>query len=122
MFTKLFIDSLATFLHLTLKEKSITRTRLKKIIEIDSKNAYKSLSEKFFITKNQIIWAIKNEMAMTIEDVLARRTRCLFLDANETEKISPKVAEIMAEYLEKDKKWITLQLTKFKQTLKNYKV
>lgn len=95
---------------------------IKKIIEIDSKNAYKSLSEKFFITKNQIIWAIKNEMAMTIEDVLARRTRCLFLDANETEKISLKVAEIMAEYLEKDKKWIKLQLTKFKQTLKNYKV
>ena len=61
-------------------------------------------------------------MAMTIEDVLARRTRCLFLDANETEKISLKVAEIMAEYLEKDKKWIKLQLTKFKQTLKNYKV
>ena len=95
---------------------------IKKIIEIDSKNAYKSLSEKFFITKNQIIWAIKNEMAMTIEDVLARRTRCLFLDAKETEKISLKVAEIMAEYLEKDKKWIKLQLTKFKQTLKNYKV
>ena len=36
--------------------------------------------------------------------------------------MSLKVAEIMAEYLEKDKKWIKLQLTKFKQTLKNYKV
>ena len=37
MFTKLFIDSLATFLHLTLKEKSITRTKLKKLLNIFTK-------------------------------------------------------------------------------------
>ena len=63
----------------------------------------KSLSDKLYITKNQICWAIKSEMAMTLEDVLARRTRCLFLDAYETEKIAPKVAEIMAIELKKEK-------------------
>ncbi len=61
-------------------------------------------------------------MAITLEDVLARRIRCLFLDAKETEKISPIVAEIMAENLKKDKEWIKLQITKFEKTLKNYKI
>ena len=93
-----------------------------KIIALNPKNAYKSLSKKFFVTKNQIIWAVKNEMAITLEDVLARRIRCLFLDAKETEKISPIVAEIMAENLKKDKEWIKLQITKFEKTLKNYKI
>ena len=37
MLTKLFINSLATFLHLTLKEKSITRTKLKKLLNIFTK-------------------------------------------------------------------------------------
>ena len=37
MFSKLFVNSLATFLHLTLKEKSITRTKLKKLLNIFTK-------------------------------------------------------------------------------------
>ena len=37
MFTKLFIDSLATFLHLTLKEKSVTKIKLKKLLNIFTK-------------------------------------------------------------------------------------
>ena len=37
MFTKLFIDSLATFLHLTLKEKSVTKIKLKKLLSIFTK-------------------------------------------------------------------------------------
>jgi glycerol-3-phosphate dehydrogenase len=53
---------------------------------------------------------------------LARRIRCLFIDSCETEKISPIVAEIMAENLKKDKEWIKLQITKFEKTLKNYKI
>ena len=82
----------------------------------------KSLSDKLFITKNQICWAIKSEMAMTLEDVLARRTRCLFLDAYETEKIATKVAEIMAIELKKEKKWIIQELKNFNLILKNYQL
>ena len=82
----------------------------------------KSLSDKLYITKNQICWAIKSEMAMTLEDVLARRTRCLFLDAYETEKIAPKVAEIMAIELKKEKKWIIQELKNFNLILKNYQL
>ena len=59
----------------------------------------KSLSKEIFITKAQIIWAVREEMAMTLEDVLARRTRSLFLNAKATVAIAPQVAEIMAKEL-----------------------
>lgn len=96
-------------------------TEAKKVEAMDL-NGNKSLSSKLFITKNQICWAIKNEMAITLEDVLARRTRCLFLDAHETEKIAPKVAEIMAFELNKEKKWVIQELKNFNLILKNYQL
>ena len=96
-------------------------TEAKKVESLDL-NGNKSLSDKLYITKNQICWAIKNEMAITLEDVLARRTRCLFLDAYETEKIAPKVAEIMAFELKKEKKWIIQELKNFNLILKNYQL
>ena len=61
-------------------------------------------------------------MAITLEDVLARRTRCLFLDAYETEKIAPKVAEIMAFEFKKEKKWAIQELKNFNLILKNYQL
>ena len=57
--------------------------------------------------------AIQEEMAINLEDVLARRTRCLFIDANETIKIAPKVARIMAKVLKKDGAWTAKQLDLF---------
>ena len=60
---------------------------------------------KSFYFKNQIIWSIRNEMAITLEDVMARRTRSLFLDA-ESLKIAPKVLEIMAKEMRKNIDWI----------------
>jgi len=74
------------------------------------------------LTKNQIHWAVKEEMAVCLEDVLARRSRGLFIDAYETEKIAPKVAEIMASFIEKDSNWVEHQLKIFKPVLKNYQL
>ena len=79
-----------------------------------------SLSEKFYISKNLILWSVQNEMAIHLEDVLSRRVRCLFLDAEETIKIAPKVVKIMAKALNKDKSWITEELTKTNEIIKNY--
>ena len=56
-----------------------------------------SLSDQAFITRSQIRWAIRHEMAMTIEDVLARRNRILFLDAQEAINLAPVVAKIFQE-------------------------
>ena len=87
-----------------------------------NRDGNKSLSKKLFITKNQVIWAIREEMALTLEDVLARRTRCLFLDAYETENLAPKIVKIIAQELGKDKFWIDGELKKFKSLLKNYQL
>ena len=44
----------------------------------------------------EVVWAVRNEMARTVEDVLARRTRALFLNARAALRTAPAVAELMA--------------------------
>ena len=68
----------------------------------------------------EIVWATRFEMARTVEDVLARRTRALFLDATAAIEIAPQAAEIMAQELGKDKIWIENQVKEFNETAKNY--
>lgn len=71
------------------------------------------LSEKLTISVAQIIYAVRHEMAIKLEDVLARRTRALILDAEEAKRIAPSVAEIMAREAGHDKKWVENQLEEF---------
>jgi len=68
----------------------------------------------------EIVWATRFEMARTVEDALARRTRALFLDAKAAIEIAPRAAEIMARELEKDKIWIDGQIREFNKTAENY--
>ena len=94
---------------------------LKKEVEaLGRKTDNISLSDKIYITNNIIEWSIIHEMALTLEDVLARRTRCIFLDAKESKRIAPKVADKMAEVLDKDQKWIDEELKNFNKLIKNY--
>lgn len=53
------------------------------------------LSQKFGYTLAEVVWAVR-EMAITLEDVLARRVRMLFVDAREAMAAAPKAAAIMA--------------------------
>ena len=59
-------------------------------------------------------------MARTVEDILARRIRLLFLDARAAIESASKVANIMAEELNKDADWIEQQEKEFKKLAKNY--
>jgi glycerol-3-phosphate dehydrogenase len=59
-------------------------------------------------------------MAHTVEDVLSRRTRALLLDAKESIRIAPAVAEIMAKELQKDAGWINEQVTAYTQLAEGY--
>ena len=81
-----------------------------------------SLSEAVHLTKNQIIWAVREEMAMTVEDVLARRTRTLFLNAAEAKILATQVAQIMAEEMGEDQKWIENQIENFTTLTHNYQI
>jgi len=82
------------------------------------------LSEKLLLnypyTKAQVIWAVRSEMARTIEDVLARRLRILFLDARAALAMAPEVASLMATELGFDKKWEVDQVESFKKIASKY--
>ena len=71
-------------------------------------------------TADDVLRAVRSEMARTVEDVLARRTRTLFLDARAAIEIAPMVAEIMADELGKDGGWIASQIGQFNETAKTY--
>ena len=72
--------------------------------------------------KAEIIWAIRNEMAETVEDVLARRTRALFLNTKAAIEIAPQIAEIMAQECRKEfpEIWIAEQLQTFNETARHF--
>ena len=71
-------------------------------------------------TLAEVVWAIRNEMARTIEDVLARRVRLLFLDARASIECSHKVAKLLAEELGHDTIWIQNQLEDFKNVANGF--
>jgi glycerol-3-phosphate dehydrogenase len=70
----------------------------------------------------EIVWAVRNESARTIEDVLARRTRALFLNAAAAEQMAPRVANILAHELGRDAHWQEIQLAEFRALAQNYRV
>lgn len=92
---------------------------IKELIENDPKLGEK-LHERLDFTVAEVVWACKKEMAMTLDDVLARRVRALYLDARAAEEMAPKVAKIMAVELDKDATWITQQVEEFSELAKGY--
>ncbi len=71
-------------------------------------------------SRAEIVWICRNEMPFNIEDILARRTRALFLNARVSAEIAPEVAEIMANEQGYDNEWITRQIESYNQLVKNY--
>ena len=59
---------------------------------------------------------------MTVEDVLARRTRTLFLNAAEAKNLAAQVAQIMAEEMREDQNWIKNQIENFTTLTHNYQI
>lgn len=78
------------------------------------------LSNDLKIHEKQVVWAVENEMARRVEDVLARRTRALLLDARESIRICPQVACVMAAILGKSEEWIENEIVSFTKLAKNY--
>ena len=68
----------------------------------------------------EVIWAVRTEMARTVEDVLSRRTRALQLNAGAAVKMAPKVASIMASEFGKDAGWQAQQAAEFEKVARNY--
>ncbi len=70
--------------------------------------------------KREVVWAARNEMARTVEDVLARRTRALFLDARAAIEAAPAVACLLAGELAKCDSWRDQQVATFVQAARGY--
>jgi glycerol-3-phosphate dehydrogenase len=64
-------------------------------------------------TEAEVIWAARAEMARTVEDVLARRTRALFLNARAAGRMANRVAEILARELGRNAAWKAQQVEAF---------
>jgi len=68
----------------------------------------------------EVIWATRHEMARTVEDVLARRTRALFLNAKAALQAAPKVASLMARELNLAFDWESQQLAAFQEVARHF--
>ncbi len=74
----------------------------------------------FDFTAGQVVWAVRIEMARTIDDVLARRVRALYLDAKASLSMAPLVASLMAKELRKDKAWEEVQVKEYTRLAGSY--
>src|SRR5690606_9429950 len=68
----------------------------------------------------EVVWIVRNEMPQTIEDVLGRRLRVLFLNTKAALEMAPKVAEVLAKELHKDTEWKANEIKKFSLIAQNY--
>ncbi len=68
----------------------------------------------------EVVWAARFELARTVEDVLARRTRALFLDARAAIAMAPQVADVLAKELRRDAPWRDAQIADFRALARQY--
>lgn len=68
----------------------------------------------------EVFWAVRKEMARTVEDFLARRTRALLLNARASMEMAPAVAELMAEALGRDAAWCEAQVQAYRHLARQY--
>ena len=70
----------------------------------------------------EVVWAVRFEMARTVEDVLARRTRALFLNSRAALEMAPLVAELMAREFRTGQTWRSSQVAAFESVAANYRL
>lgn len=70
--------------------------------------------------KAEVVWAARHEMARTVEDVLARRTRALLLDAKASIETAVTVAELLAAELGRTPEWARQQVQEFTEVASGY--
>ncbi|XZE22406.1 FAD-dependent oxidoreductase [Pirellulaceae bacterium SH449] len=70
----------------------------------------------------EVLWSIRHEMARTLEDILARRSRLLFLNAKAALQAAPAVADLMMKELQHEPQWQQQQLDDFAELVKTYQI
>lgn len=95
------------------------KVALMKLIE-ENESLAEQLHPKLPYIKAEVVWAVRNEMAQTIEDFLSRRTRALLLDAKASLEMAPEVGRLLAKEFGKDEDWVKQEVKEYKQVAKNY--
>ena len=72
------------------------------------------------VKAGEVVWAVREEMARTVEDFLSRRTRSLLLGARTAIAMAPRVAALMAEELGRDDAWAQAQVKAFVKLAEGY--
>lgn len=70
----------------------------------------------------EVVWGARMEMARTVEDLLARRCRALFLNAAAAVRMAPEVAAIMARELGRDEAWQRDEVARFTALARQYRL
>ncbi len=70
--------------------------------------------------KAEVIWAVRHEMALTVDDVLSRRTRALILDAAASIEMAEETARLMAAELKHGSDWVQAQVDAYSDLAKGY--
>jgi glycerol-3-phosphate dehydrogenase len=58
----------------------------------------------------EVVWAAREEMARTVDDVISRRTRALFLNARAAQRMIEPVAKLLARELGRNDAWVHSQI------------
>ncbi len=72
------------------------------------------------LTGAEVLWYVEEEMARTVDDVLARRSRALLLDARAAREAARPVARLMADALARDEGWVEEEVARFERIARNY--
>jgi glycerol-3-phosphate dehydrogenase len=94
-------------------------SEIEKIIN-DDPELGKPIDPRLPYSRAEIIWICRNEMPNSLDDVLARRTRALFLDARASSDIAPETARIMANELGFGSDWQREQIESFVKLTEKY--
>jgi glycerol-3-phosphate dehydrogenase len=92
---------------------------IRRVIEKDP-GLQERLHEALPYVRAEVVWAVRKEMARTVEDVLARRTRALLLDARASVEAAPAVAAIMAAELGCPERWQHEQVAAYTELARAY--
>jgi len=92
---------------------------IRKLIEADA-GLGEPLHQALPYVKAEVVWATRCEMARTVEDILARRTRALFLNSRAALEMAPAVADLMASDMGWDESTRAKQLSAFQAVASKY--
>ena len=90
------------------------------VLEAGDASLVQALHPRLPYRRADVVWAVREAMARTLEDVLARRTRALFLDAQASIEAAEEVATIMAAELQWSPEQTAVQVQQYREFARGY--